>query len=56
VLKDSKVDLVEVFLWFGNSAATAALENCIQSLAYESPPFTDEPTYRYRPNKETTSV
>jgi hypothetical protein len=56
VLEDSKVDLVEVLLWCGNSAAAAALENCIQSLACESPPFTDKPTCRCRPNEEATSV
>jgi len=55
VLKDSKVDLVEVLVWCSNSAATA-LENCIQSFACESLPFADKSTCSCCPNEEATSV
>ena len=55
MLKDGTVDLVEVFLWGGNSVTTA-LENCIQSLACELLPFTDKTTCRCRPNEEATCI
>jgi hypothetical protein len=55
VLENSKVDLVEVLLWRGNSAA-AALENYIQSLTRESPAFTDKPICYRRLNEEAISV
>jgi hypothetical protein len=55
VLKDSKVDLVEVLAWCCNSATTA-LENYIQSFACESLLIADKPIYSRRPNEEAISV
>ena len=55
MLKDSEIDLVQVFSWYGNTAAIA-LKNYIKSLACEPLPFMDEATCRCRPDKEATSV
>jgi hypothetical protein len=56
MLEDSEVDLVEVLLWCGNSAATT-IDNCVQSLACESPlSFMNKATSRCRPDEEATSM
>jgi hypothetical protein len=55
ILEDGKIYLIEILLWYCNSAA-ASFENSIQSLVSESLPFTDKPAGRCCPDKEATII